>query len=243
MKTKLTAIVLSLAVALLAGGCAGRFYAPRGIVEPNAPSPAPSEAVTAPETQAPDGQDTFRAGAVEGGTYTNAMLGLGCTLDDDWTFASDEEIAATFGTVMELIEQAQTGIDLNEGDGFTDLYVYADDGLVNMNVRVEKLGVLASGMMAQIDEDELLDDVLETLAPTLESVYSELGTVDFEKVDAVFLGEPHRAISMVTTFNDMDMKMYQKQVYLTRGRYSTVITCSSMSVDMTDDLLALFYAV
>ncbi len=234
-KRILTATLALLMLLALLAGCAGGD--PKGTVEPlRSAQPEPSS-----EGTTDNAEELFQAGTAEGGTYTNEMLGLGCTLDSDWTFATEEEIADTFGMAKELIEQAETGVELDDAQTFTDMYVYADGGARNINVQVQTLGALEGGAMKQMSEDEILDNILPILKETMESAYAGLGTVTCEKADARFLDEDHKAIAMVTTAQDMEL--YQKQVYLPKGRYVAIVTCTSVGEDTTDELLELFYKV
>ncbi len=245
MKKRMMAAALALVMLLaLLAGCAGGD--PKGTVEPN-PSAQPSadEVLPSPEASEPagdgDAEELFQAGTAEGGAYTNEMLGLGCTLDSEWTFASEDEIAATFGIAKELIEQAETGVELDDAQTFTDLYVYADGGARNINVQVQTLGALEGGIMEKISEETLLDNVLPILEETMASAYADFGTVTCEKADARFLEEDHKVISIVT--EAQDMTMYQKQAYLPKGRYVAIVTCTSVGEDTTDEMLELFYKV
>lgn len=233
-RTLAAALALVMLLALLSG-CAGGD--PKGTVEP-LQSAQPTSEGTEP-TGTDDADELFQAGSAEGGTYTNAMLGLGCTLDSEWTFASEEEIAATFGMAKDLIDQAETGVELDDTDTFTDLYVYTADGVKNINVQVQTLSALEGGAMGKMSEDELIDNVLPVLQTTMESAYAGVATVTCEKVDARFLDEDHKGVAMVTTAQDMSL--YQKQVYLPQGRYVAIVTCTSVGEDMTDELLELFY--
>ncbi len=237
MKKRILAATLALVMLLaLLAGCAG------GETTPSA-QPSVDEVLPSPEASEPaddgDGEELFQAGTAEDGVYTNEMLGLGCTLDEEWTFASEEEIAATFGIAKELIEQAETGVELDDAQTFTDLYVYADAGARNINVQVQTLGALEGGIMGKISEETLLDSVLPVLEETMTSAYAGFGTVTCEKADVRFLDEDHKAISMVTEAEDMTM--YQKQVYLPQGRYVAIVTCTSAGEDTTDEMLELFY--
>ncbi len=244
MKKRVPAAALALVMILaLLSGCAGGE--PKDTVEPT-PSAQPSvdEVLPSPEASEPadgDGEELFQAGTAEDGVYTNEMLGLGCTLDSDWTFATQEEIAATFGMAKELIEQAETGVELDDAQTFTDMYVYADAGARNINVQVQTLGALEGGIMGKISEETLLDSVLPVLENTLSSAYADFGTVTCEKADVRFLDEDHKAVSMVTEAEDMTM--YQKQVYLPQGRYVAIVTCTSVGEDTTDEMLELFYKI
>ncbi len=232
MKKRMMAAALALVMLLaLLAGCAGGD--PKGTVEPLES--------TSPEGTDNNSEELFQAGSTEGGTYKNEMLGLGCTLDSDWTFASEEEIAATFGMAKELIDQAETGVELDDAQTFTDMYVYADGGAKNINIQVQTLGALEGGAMKQMSEEEILDNVLPVLEETMTSAYAEFGTVTCEKADARFLDEDHKVVAMVTTAQDMEL--YQKQVYLPCGRYVAIVTCTSVGEDTTDELLELFYKV
>ncbi len=246
MKKRVLTAALALVVLLaLLAGCAGGD--PKGAIEPNSPSDPPKtdEALPSPEASEPadddDGEELFQAGTAEGGTYTNEMLGLGCTLDSAWTFASEEETAAAFGMAKELIEQAETGVELDDAQTFTDMYVYADQGARNINIQVQTLGALEGGIMGSVSEETILDNVLPVLEETMASAYAGFGTVTCEKADARFLDEDHKVIAMVTTSEETDI--YQKQVYLPRGRYVAIVTCTSVGEDTTDEMLEFFYKV
>ncbi len=246
MKKRMMAATLALVMLLaLLAGCAGGD--PKGTVEPlQSVQPDVDETLPSPEASEPadddgDSEELFQAGTAEGGTYTNEMLGLGCTLDEEWTFASEEEIAAAFGMAKELIEQAETGVELEDAQTFTDLYVYADAGARNINIQVQTLGALEGGIMGSVSEETILDNVLPVLEETVASAYAGFGTVTCEKADARFLDEDHKVVAMVTTAQDMEL--YQKQVYLPCGRYVAIVTCTSVGEDTTDELLELFYKV
>ncbi len=236
-KRILTATLALLMLLALLAGCAGGD--PKGTIEPlRSAAPEGTEPADGGDG---DGEELFQAGSAEGGTYTNEMLGLGCTLDSSWTFASEDEIAATFGMAKELIEQAETGVELDDAQTFTDMYVYADGGMRNINIQVQTLGAMEGGAMKQMSEEEILDNILPILEETMTSAYAGVGTVTCEKADARFLDEDHKAIAMVTTAQDT--QLYQKQVYLPKGRYVAIVTCTSVGEDTTDELLELFYKV
>ncbi len=132
-------------------------------------------------------------GITDGQTYTNAALGIGCTLSDQWRFLTSEELekknGSLYGDILPLqTDAAQTsnGTDtVKDGDekpshSYIMCAVYSDE-LSDLTLSIEYLGANA----ALIDVSQLLLASAEAMKPSFES----LGYTDFQyKADTVNIG-------------------------------------------------------
>ena len=74
--------------------------------------------------ETPDTDSSFEQGSVAQQTYKNEFIGIGCTLDDGWTFYTDDQIAK-----------------LNEGKGdiLYDMYAENSASAQKAEVKLQKL--------------------------------------------------------------------------------------------------------
>lgn len=89
-------------------------------------------------------EGTISRGIVSGNNYKNDYLGINVSIPEDWGYASDEEIAATFNFAEGLfemdIEQA-----LEANGGFCDVFA-SDDAGKNFNIILEKKNEVAKAL-------------------------------------------------------------------------------------------------
>lgn len=115
-----------------------------------------------------EASNSYALGEVLGGVYTNSFLGIGCELDEDWTFATDEEILETNniafgmldGDVKELLENAAIVYDMMAKDS---------NGTRTINVNVENLGINGNLMSVEdylSPQIGLLKEALEDMGMT-----------------------------------------------------------------------------
>ena len=74
--------------------------------------------VEVPETEA---EESFSVGATVNNTYENAYFGIGVTLDDNWSFETQEEINADNGLVKDILDDADYTEALENGTVYTDM--------------------------------------------------------------------------------------------------------------------------
>jgi len=231
----LVGLALLLCLTLLAA-CGGK-EATKGSISSASPSPSASEAAPSESAPAQESDTPYKPGAVGAGIYTNDFFGLACDLDENWTYCTEEEIEELNSQTAGLIKEANSEIDISEGSQYMDMYAYADDGLVTINLQVQNLGVLAG--MSTTEEDLIGSEVMDVMRQTLEAVgYSDL-TLDSGMV--TFLGEDHAGIHLEAQLNGAPV--YQQVVYVKQGSYVATVTFSSYSSDITGQLMDCFYKV
>ena len=170
-----------------------------------------------------DDAGTPELGSVNGGTYTNEFAGIGCTLDETWTFYTEAQIAE----ISQLMEENQS---------VYDMYASSTDGLMTMNVVFQNMGLLFGTTMSAQDYVEL----------SAEQLPDAMGTYGFEDVTASvttaeFAGAECPAIAITATVQDTPM--YELLVCMKEGNYIYCVTLCSYTEDVTAQMAALFYTL
>ena len=226
---KLTAIILVLA--LLAGVLAG------------CGSKAPSGQISADGAPAKT-PDSISLGRMEGGVYTNTYAGIGCNLDESWTYRSAKELQELPEDISEMMEGSDVEDLLSEYPSITDMMAENAETFANINVLYTYLPLTERLAYKLMDDATLIDTTLENGEATLRSTYEAMGleNITFEKSTVTFLGENRTALKTHGTVSGMDYYILQVFDY-TLGAYGVTITASCLMEDTTQDMLNLFYAV
>lgn len=178
----------------------------------------------------------FQLGVTTGGKYESTFLGIGCSLDDSWSFASQEELAQMIGATAEMFDNEEYAEQMKNTDMFYDMAAAADDGLVNINIIIQNMGLLYGMALSEEKYIEIsqegLEEQLSSAGFTLEGV--EAGTV-------TFAGQERSGLHITCTYQGI--AYYCQQVYIKQGNYMSVITLASFFEDDTDAMLDYFYAV
>ena len=178
----------------------------------------------------------FQLGVTTGGKYESTFLGIGCSLDDSWSFASQEELAQMIGATAEMFDNEEYAEQMKNTDMFYDMAAAADDGLVNINIIIQNMGLLYGMALSEEKYIEVsqegLEEQLSSAGFTLEGV--EAGTV-------TFAGQERSGLHITCTYQGI--AYYCQQVYIKQGNYMSVITLASFFEDDTDSMLDYFYAV
>ena len=178
----------------------------------------------------------FQLGVTTGGKYESTFLGIGCSLDDSWSFASQEELAQMIGTTAEMFDNEEYAEQMKNTDMFYDMAAAADDGLVNINIIIQNMGLLYGMALSEEKYIEIsqegLEEQLSSAGFTLEG--AEAGTV-------TFAGQERSGLHITCTYQGI--AYYCQQVYIKQGNYMSVITLASFFEDDTDSMLDYFYAV
>ena len=206
---KLLAIILSVVFVLcLATGCSAK----------------PSENV---KTDA-----KLTMGTVNGTTYENEFIGIGCKVDDGWTFASEDDLKALIDiTIDKFDEKYQEQLE-------AAAIVYAmqvTDASTgnNININLEKLTGLNKNMTAS----KYVDSSLGQMSTALES--AGFSNLQIQKTEVEIDGTKHAAIAINADFSGV--KIYEKVVCIKCDDYMANITLATVSSDTTDELLSKFY--
>ena len=235
---KLLALILALTMVFALTACGSE---PKGNVTPAADDSAAPEATPAaaatPEPAAPE--DNIELGSMVGGTYENDFIGIGCKLDDSWTYYTEEEILALNDLTVSSIDDEDLAEQLSSSDSFYDMVASADEGLTSVNVVIENLGLIYGHTL---DSSGYIDIALENLEDQLALMGINVDTC--EKVSFDFCGSATDGIYIVGTMTveGIELEMYQRMACVKAGNYMCCITACTYFEDGTTDILDMFYA-
>ena len=163
-------------------------------------------------------EDSFGAGTSDGTTYWNETLSIGCSMDENWYFYSDEEIMenvqATAGQLKDDLAEA-----IKDAGSMMDMMAVS---VVNSLLMDEAKYVELS--LAQ------LSDALEQMGITV----SDIGQDEME-----FAGSKHPCIRLTGTIEGFEL--FETLVVVKTGRTIIVVTACSYLEDTTDEILSHFY--
>lgn len=195
---------------------------------------------TAPATQAPEAttaptEEAVRIGKSEGNTYQNEFLGLGITLENDWTAATKEELAALNNMAADSMSDAALAETLRNSGVVSDFFAVSTNG-DTISLVLEDLKLLYSILL---DEDGYAQAAAEQVPTALTS--AGLTDVTAQVTSVTFAGAQHAAITVHGLVGDVDF--YETMVCIKVDNTIGVITAASYYQDTTADILNLFYAL
>ena len=227
MVKKLTALLLAMLLTASMTACGSQDDAQAGGgVAPGTEDTAGG--AVQPPAQEPDAPDQ---GTVNGGTYTNHLAGISCTLDDSWVFYTQEEIDTLSALLSDGADSEALQQRLAEDAPVRDMYAVSTDGLMTIAVSFENLGLLnGKTVTAQETTEEQLPALWEEYGLT--DVAAHLTAVDFAGQKSV----PAVAVSA----KNQDVPMYELLICLKADNYLYTVTLCSFTEDVTADMAALF---
>ena len=83
---------------------------------------------------------TVELGTLSGGKYANDYFGFGCELDDQWTYADEDQLLSMVQATADLIDDENFKDDILDADMFYDMMAVYYDGVTSMNVVVQNIG-------------------------------------------------------------------------------------------------------
>lgn len=174
-------------------------------------------------------------GSTEDNTYENKFISVGCKLDDDWTFLTDEEIDE-----LNNVDKDAVGEEMAEANQkasiIYDMSAAKSDNTQMININLINLGLVYGSTM---DESAYIDASIETIKTGLENMGLE--NIVTKKATVTFAGKSRHAIEV--SGEASGIKIYEKVVCLKAGKYMSNITVVSYLEDTTDEILAAFYAL
>ncbi len=177
----------------------------------------------------------FDTGYVIGGTYSNEFLGINLTLDDNWVFFSDEQIAELNGATADLIGDEDIKEMLETSGVIYDLYATTLDTECTISIAIENLGLLYGAVLS---EEAYVDAAIGNLGLALES--AGMLNVVCEKSSVEFCGKEHAAID-VSAVNLYGIELYETIVCYKVGSYMACVTVVATDKETSLGLLDLFY--
>lgn len=234
---KKTVFLLLAACLLLLTACspASDDAPDKGTVQPGFDSAVGGEVQPAKNgDDAPEGENA--AGSVNGGVYTSAFAGMGCALDDSWTFYTDEQIAQLNGLLTSQSSSEDVKTRLEDTSGVYDMYAASTDGLLTINVAYQNLGLLGGDVTAQ--------EYVELSSEQLPAALTSYGFTDVEAAvtSGDFAGRT-ACPAVAITAKLGDTTLYERMYCVKTGSYLYCVTLSSFTEDVTEDMAGLFYEI
>ena len=224
---KFTAMFLALMLILSLCACGEKNVS--GTLSPQESQTGAAETVEEPEVD-------FQLGVTTGGKYENAFLGIGCSLDDSWTFAGQEELAQMIGTTAELFDDEKYAEKAESLDMVQDMYASTNEGMETINVLIQNMGLLYG---AAISEEKYVELGVEEMKEAVGSAGFELQSI--ETGTTTFAGEEHYVLHVFCTYQDIPY--YCHQILVKQGNYMAIVTFASFFEDTTESLAEYFYAL
>lgn len=233
MFQKLGALLLAAALLVTMSACSsGKSI--RGSVTPAEKDTAAAQ-TTAPETTVPETTEpAFAVGSSSGNRYENTFLGIGCKLDENWTFLSDEQIrennAAAAGMMADEYQK-----QVQDADVVYDMMANHQNEVDTLSLNMEKL----SGAAKLVTEEQYAQLSLEGLEGSLSSMGIENIQTSVEKIS--FAGGTHACIRLEGEYSGV--KVYESLVCYKRGGYMALACACTWMEDGTQAILDCFYAL
>ena len=227
---KLISLVLAAVLVLSLVACGAQTEPPKSNI-----TPTPTQAETTPATEAateaatePKEDDTASLGDMQGGVYTNTYAGFTVTLDEKWTFSTEEEL-------KELDAE-----DMEDGASITDMMAENLETLQSINVSYQKLTAAERLAAMTTSEGEVIDEMLKEKDDLIAS-YAEAGITvsNVEKKTVTFLGKECPAMLTTASIEGIPYYILQMLDY-SKGAFGVIITVGSFLSDSTVELLDLF---
>ena len=167
-------------------------------------------------------------GEINGDTYENTVIGLGCTLEGWHYYSKDEILEVNQMTKDRLSEEVRAAMESSKSVNV--MTAQAPDQMQNINIQLQTIGSLATAI-SSMGVDGLMKASLPQFQNTLES--SGFADVDIRVGEVSISGQSFSTIEGSYTLNSYPL--YFRQVWVFNGDYWANIT------DTTDDFSSYFY--
>ena len=242
MKKKYLFCTIVLSLTMLLGACSSQENV-RGTVsgpeqstektEDKDSSTPEKEQESLPASQQEE-EPSISLGTSSNNVYENSFLGIGCTLDDQWTFASDEEILANNQMTKDMIGEEYKEV-LESAAVINDMLATHSNGMNTVNINLEKLPL--TGLA--ITEEQYCQASSANLESALANMGLEISSVQVSSLE--FAGKEHACIKVEGSYSGV--KVYETLVAFKQGSYISCITACSWYEDTTLEILSAFYAL
>lgn len=174
-------------------------------------------------------------GTVVDNTYENEFLGVGCKLDSDWTFLSEEEIKEQNNMAADMTDEEFREY-LNSAQVIYDMMATNVNGTDSISLNIEKVSTVNNVLFSA---EEYLKNSESVTVEALESMgYSEVNTtygevdIDGKSFDALF----YECIYDTLT-------VYMSSICFEAGDYVAAITVSSLTEEDMNATIDAFYLI
>lgn len=175
----------------------------------------------------------FSLGQVSGLTYENPFIGIGCKLNNEWSFYDDAQIREMNNATADLAGEAYQEAMKNATVVY-DMYAVHEGGINNIIVNLEKVNAL---QLATAD----LAAVFESQMPTIKVSLENMGytNVTFELAKITIGGKAFDG--MYTTSDLGEYRMYQATIMIKCDGYLSSVSITTFDKAELDSLLKCFY--
>lgn len=179
-------------------------------------------------------------GRVQGGTYVNEYVGVSCTLDENWTFFTAEELQELPENVKEMFEGTVSEDQMSALNYITDMSAENLEQLTSMNIVYQKMSFYEHATFKGMSHSEVVDKVL-TQKDVMINTYAQAGinVSELGKKTISFCGEEREVLYMVSEYSGVPYYTIQILNY-NLGDYSATVTLASFVEDKTEALATLF---
>ena len=177
----------------------------------------------------------FSVGAVSGLTYENEFIGIGCKLDGEWTFSSDEEIREMNNVTAEMAGEEYRDM-IKDASVIYDMHATHSNGLDNIIVNLEKVNPL---QLIGLD----LADNYEALLPTMRDAFENIGYTDIEfNISTVTIdGKEFTALYVNAVIAGYEV--YQANIAIKCNGYLASVSVTTYGQEALNQVLKSFYLV
>lgn len=227
---KLLALLLALCILVALVGCSSDDV--RGdITDDGSSDVSASESgdVTS-ETDEPE----FSMGKATGKNYENKFLGLGCNLDSNWTFYTDEQIRELNNVTADLVGE-EFANQIKDAQIIYDMMASHSNGTDSMNINLENVGLI--GGIAN------LRAYLDNSVPMLKQGLGNMGysNITTESIQVEIDGKEFEGLDLVADISGM--KFYERLFCIKKGNYIASITMASFDKATLEQTTDCFYIV
>ena len=177
----------------------------------------------------------FELGDIDGKNYENEFIGLGCMLDDEWTFHTEEQMRELNNIAEEILsddfEEAVANAEI-----VYDMSASHSNQTDSINVNMEKV---KASTLAKLD----LSENFEAVFDMVKTEYLKLGYTNIEHEIGTVEIDGKEFTAMNITANTQTVTMYQTLIAVKCTGYLANIAITTAGEDRTDAILDRFYVV
>ena len=175
---------------------------------------------------------SFEVGKVSGNKYTNKFLGIGCTLDSQWVFRTDEQIKEVNNIAFDMLDDDMKE-QLENATIVYDMMAMAENG-ASININIENLG--AVGAFKSVES--YISPQMDSLKAALEQVGLTDVSIEIRTFD--FAGKSEKGMYVHAMANG---NVFEEAIIILKcGTRFANITIATTKEDL-ESILSYFYAV
>ena len=178
-------------------------------------------------------EDRFGTGVIQDNVYWNETMAIGCVLDENWYFYTQEEILSVNGMTADVLE-GQIAELIENGGTLTDMFAQNQETGATVNVVFERLNIANSLILNE-------ERYVEASVSVVEDAFEQMGIENLEiaQENVEFLGQEHRCMVISGTINQVPI--YEVVIVMKDGRNITSITVFSVDQAEIQSVLSCFF--